>query len=83
MTLYSVHKGRVPGVYNDWETCKKQVNGYAGNKHRSFRNRADADYYVKNGKDRPVRKITDLFQFVSVTKQVKDARKEKQTAEKS
>ncbi len=61
MTLYSVHKGRVPGVYNDWETCKKQVNGYAGNKHRSFRNRADADYYVKNGKDRPVRKITDLF----------------------
>ena len=63
MPYYAVHKGRVPGVYTDWEACKNQVNQFAGNKHKSFRNLAEAQYYVKHGTEKPVRKITDLFKI--------------------
>ena len=61
MPLYAVHIGYVPGVYTTWEACKKQVEGYPGNKHKSFKNRPDAEFFVKFGKEQPVRKISEFF----------------------
>ena len=65
MPLYAVHVGRVPGVYTTWEECKKQVNGFSGTKHKSFKNRVDAEFFVKHGKERPVRKISEFFKAIS------------------
>ncbi|KAK1602993.1 hypothetical protein QYE76_048205 [Lolium multiflorum] len=31
MTYYVVFEGRVPGVYEEWENCKKQVHKFNGN----------------------------------------------------
>ena len=47
--FYAVHKGRVPGVYLDWDTCKEQVNGFPGAQYKSFEYKSEAEKYVKTG----------------------------------
>ena len=43
---YVVHRGKVPGIYNSWEECQKQVNGYNNNIYKGFKTRKEAeDYY--------------------------------------
>lgn len=43
---YVVHRGKVPGVYNSWEECQKQVNDYRNNNYKGFQTRNEAkDYY--------------------------------------
>ena len=38
MPSYVVYKGKVPGVYDDWEECRRQVNSYKG-----YTTRAEAE----------------------------------------
>ena len=33
---YVVYKGWVPGVYDEWEDCQKQVNMFSGNSYRGY-----------------------------------------------
>ena len=33
---YVVWDGRLPGIYNTWEQCKDQVEGYVGAKYKAF-----------------------------------------------
>jgi len=40
---YVVFAGRKPGVYDTWEECSKQVNGYSGARFRSYRTKAEAE----------------------------------------
>ena len=40
--FYAVVIGHVPGIYYDWESAKKQVHGYSGNRHKSFATYTDA-----------------------------------------
>lgn len=40
---YVVFAGRKPGVYDTWEECNKQVNGYSGAVFRSYRTKAEAE----------------------------------------
>lgn len=47
--FYAVHKGRVPGVYLDWDTCKEQVNGFSGAQYKSFEYKSEAEKYVETG----------------------------------
>lgn len=35
--FYVVWIGRKPGVYNDWDECNAQVNGFSGAKFKSFK----------------------------------------------
>lgn len=35
--IYAVKKGLVPGIYNTWEECKAQVDGYPGALYKSFK----------------------------------------------
>ena len=28
--FYAVRKGKVPGIYNSWDACKRMVDGYPG-----------------------------------------------------
>jgi ribonuclease HI len=41
--FYVVWKGREPGIYTDWNTCKKQVEKFAGARYKSFKTRAEAE----------------------------------------
>lgn len=44
--FYAVRNGRVPGVYDDWEQCRKQVEGYSGAEYKSFIRLEDAFAYL-------------------------------------
>lgn len=39
---YVVWQGHEPGVYDTWEACKQQVEGYRGAKYRGFASRTEA-----------------------------------------
>ena len=43
MPTYVVYKGRVPGVYDDWEDCRRQVHRFSGNNYKGYHNRAEAE----------------------------------------
>ena len=45
---YVVYVGRVPGVYEQWQDCHKQVNGFSGNRYKSYMTRAVAEENWRN-----------------------------------
>jgi ribonuclease HI len=45
--FYVVWEGHQPGVYASWDACKKQVEGFAGAKYKSFESRAEAEAALK------------------------------------
>jgi ribonuclease HI len=54
---YVVWKGVNPGVYNDWNTAKKQIDGFQGALYKSFESKSEADYAFTK----------DADQFISYT----------------
>ena len=46
---YVVWKGRNPGVYGSWETCKAEVDGQKGALYKGFPDRASADAAFAKG----------------------------------
>ena len=42
-TTYVVYKGRVPGVYDDWEDCRRQVHHFSGNRYKGYNTRVEAE----------------------------------------
>lgn len=40
--FYVVWTGEAPGVYDSWEECKLQINGYPGAQYKSFDSQEDA-----------------------------------------
>lgn len=43
---YAVAKGRAPGIYRTWEETKRQVDGFSGAVHKSFKSDADARTFL-------------------------------------
>lgn len=50
--FYAVRVGRKTGVFNTWDECKEQVNGFYGAKYKSFFTLAEAEAFVR-GEDAP------------------------------
>ena len=46
---YVVWKGRTPGVYDCWEDCKKEVEGFAGALYKGFPDKETADAAFAKG----------------------------------
>ncbi len=40
---YVVWQGQTPGIYDNWDDCKKQVDGVAAAKYKSFESKAEAE----------------------------------------
>lgn len=49
--FYVVWEGRAPGVYDSWEECEAQVNGYPGARYKAFSSQADAVAAFRNDGD--------------------------------
>ena len=49
--FYVVWSGRTPGVYDRWETCKKEIDGVKGAKYKGFPDRTSAEIAFKEGPD--------------------------------
>ena len=45
---YVVYIGRVPGVYERWQDCHMQVNGFSGNRYKGYMSRAVAEENWRN-----------------------------------
>ena len=43
MSSYVVYKGKVPGVYDDWEECRRQVHRFSGNSYKGYTTREEAE----------------------------------------
>lgn len=43
MKCYVVWKGKVPGVYENWNECRRQIDGYQGALYKSFNSRELAE----------------------------------------
>ena len=43
MSSYVVYKGKVPGVYDDWEECRRQVHRFSGNSYKGYTTRVEAE----------------------------------------
>ncbi len=48
-TLYVVHKGHNPGIYNTWDECKKNVDKYEGAIFKKFTDEKEANEFLING----------------------------------
>ena len=44
MPSYVVYKGKVPGVYDDWEECRRQVHHFSSNSYKGYTTRAESRY---------------------------------------
>ena len=47
--FYVVWQGRQTGIFTDWETCRKQVQGVTGARYKSFTSRNEAEAAFKSG----------------------------------
>ncbi len=45
--FYVVWEGHTPGIYTSWEAAKRQVEGYAQAKYKSFESRGEAEKAMK------------------------------------
>ena len=48
MTYYVVFHGKVPGVYDDWEDCRRQVHRFSGNSYKGYATREEAEARYAN-----------------------------------
>ena len=46
---YVVWKGHTPGVYDSWEVCKKEIDGFPGALYKGFPDKASADAAYSKG----------------------------------
>ena len=47
MKYYGVRIGRNPGIYTDWNECKKSVTGFKGAQFKGFKTLKEAEDYVE------------------------------------
>lgn len=56
--IYAVRRGRVPGLYFNWNDCKKQISGYSNAEYKSFPDMKSAEDFMNAGqknKDIPLK----------------------------
>lgn len=47
---YAVKKGKVPGIYFNWNDCKAMVDGYPGAVYKSFKTIEEAEKFITGEK---------------------------------
>ena len=57
--FYVVWKGRTPGVYDNWEACKQEIDGFAGALYKGFPNQASAEAAYAQGPSAFVKRNAD------------------------
>ena len=51
MKYYAVKNGRVPGIYNSWAECQKQIHGFKNASYKSFTSRKEAEEFISDKKE--------------------------------
>lgn len=48
MKYYAVKNGLNPGIYLDWEACKKQINGFSNAIYKKFNTLEEAEFFMES-----------------------------------
>lgn len=48
---YAVRKGKKTGIFNTWDECKKNVDGFSGAQYKSFKTKEEALAYIGDGNE--------------------------------
>lgn len=58
---YAVKSGKVPGIYEDWESCKTQIHGFSGAAYKKFKTLEEAKAFIdgKSAKSEPIVEVPD------------------------
>lgn len=60
MAYYVVKRGREPGIYRSWTTCKEQIHKYSGAEFKKFLKEEDAlKYYKDEQEDKEVIQVDE------------------------
>ena len=46
--IYAVRKGRKTGIFNNWDDCKKNVEGYSGAEYKGFLYIEESESYIND-----------------------------------
>ena len=46
--FYAVRRGKEPGIYTDWESCRQNVAGFKNAEYKSFKSKEEAEVYMDN-----------------------------------
>ena len=60
--FYAVKKGKCVGIYNTWDECKSQVNGFSGAEYKSFLTMDEAKEYVYGKKEIVIKDESNLVE---------------------
>lgn len=61
--VYAVKVGKVPGIYKNWDECKKMVDGYPGATYKSFATIEEAKTFI--GESRTKKIIEEESQVIA------------------
>lgn len=45
---YAIKKGKIPGIYTDWETAKQQILGVSNASYKSFKTKQEAENFIND-----------------------------------
>lgn len=68
--FYAVVKGKVPGVYNSWNECKKHTDGFKAANYKSFKTEKEAYDYIQSINNKNA--FADAITLVTVPKAKND-----------
>lgn len=62
--FYAVRKGYNTGIYETWDECKAQINGFSGAEYKSFPSLNEAKAYINNEVSKENNVITEAVAYV-------------------
>lgn len=63
MKYYAVKRGRIPGIYENWQECQKQITKFPDAEFKSFSNINEAKEYLEKKASQNIWKEPDILLF--------------------
>lgn len=67
MSYYAVRKGKEPGIYTNWDACRKNVIGFKGAEYKKFDSKEEAKAFVGNIDRNDNKKADDAHTFATTS----------------
>lgn len=61
---YAVRKGLTPGIYLNWEDCKKNIQGYSGAEYKGFEDITEAEVYLQGAVSKGEKETGEAVAYV-------------------
>ena len=62
-----VFKGKVPGIYDEWDHCSEQVTKFSGNRYKGYKSREKAEARWMNHLLEEERKKNQMKTFIVIS----------------